>query len=482
MTLHKIPKLHTCLYVFTIAGAAYFFACASSDTQSSRGQGQYGDRNGEQSGILWQKSYGGRRNEFAAGVQQTRDPGYIVAGTSFSLDGNVSGHHASTDSADYWLIKIDAERNPQWQKSYGGTGDDEASAVEQTLDGGYIIAGYSNSTNGDVKGNHGGYDYWVLKIDGTGAIQWQKSFGGSGDDEARSVVQTHDGGYIVAGISSSTDGDVTGNHGGPDYWIVKLDANGGLQWEKSLGGSGNDDAYVVRQCWDGNYIVAGRSNSSDGDVTNSFGGFDIWVVKLSQSGAVRWQKSYGGSDDEECGDIQQTSDAGFIIAGSSMSTGGEVSGNHGGYDYWIVKIDSSGVIQWQKSLGGHSDDDARSIWQCGDGSFIVAGNTLSYDGDVTGHRGGLDCWIVKMDASGGMQWQKTFGGEGDDEAVGIQQTGDGGFVAVASSNSSTGDVTGNHGGYDYWVVKFSGNAPAQQRRQQGGGRRGSRRGGFGGGY
>ena len=182
----------------------------------------------------------------------------------------------------------------QWAKCYGGSEYDAALSIQQTTDGGYIVAGLSLSNDNDVSGNHGGEDYWIVKLTSTGSIEWQKSLGGSGEDRASSVIQTTDGGYIIAGTSNSNDGDVSGNHGRDDYWIVKLSSTGILEWQKSLGGSGDDDANSIQQTTDGGYIIAGGSNSNDGDVSGNHGSDDYWIVKLAPSGSIEWQKSLGG--------------------------------------------------------------------------------------------------------------------------------------------------------------------------------------------
>ena len=179
-----------------------------------------------------------------------------------------------------------AQPTIEWQKSLGGTGSDGATTIQQTADGGYIVAGASISTDGDVTGNHGGNDYWVVKLNSTGTITWQKCLGGTGDDFASSIQQTIDGGYIVAGYSESTNGDVTGNHGGQDYWVIKLDSTGSITWQKSLGGTSQDYAYAIQQTADGGYIVAGYTTSTDGDVTGNHGDYDYWVVKLSPAVGV----------------------------------------------------------------------------------------------------------------------------------------------------------------------------------------------------
>ncbi|MCP4458407.1 MAG: DUF4493 domain-containing protein [Cytophagales bacterium] len=400
----------------------------------------------------FQVSLGGSIGDNAKSIQETGDGGYIVVGLSNSTDGDVTGNHGNYD---YWIVKLDVSGNISWEKSLGGTGSDYAYSIQETSDGGYIVAGLSNSTDGDVTGGHGSSDdYWIVKLDGSGNLSWEKSLGGSGNDYAESIQETSDGGYIVAGRSTSTDGDVTGNHGGYDSWVVKLDASGNLSWEKSLGGSANDYAESIQETSDGGYIVAVQSNSLDGDITGNHGGNDYWVVKLDVSGNLSWEKSLGGTGHDYAYSIQETSDGGYIVAGSSQSSDGDVTGNNGNYDYWVVKLDVSGNLSWQKSLGGSGGDYAYSIQETSDGEYIVAGSSYSSDGDVTSNQGSADYWVVKLDVSGNLSWEKSLGGSSGDYATSIQQTSDGGYIVAGYSESSDGDVTGNHGGSDYWVVKI----------------------------
>ena len=184
--------------------------------------------------IEWERSYGGSSGDFARAIQQTADGGYIVVGFSHSQDGDVTENHGKFD---FWIVKLNLKGNIVWQKSLGGSRADTAHSVQQTTDGGYIVAGYSNSDDGDVSGHRGMYDYWVIKLDAEGNLIWQRTLGGKGMDMATSVQQTKDGGYIAIGFSYSDDGDVSGNHGDSDYWVVKLNGEGDIIWQKSLGGS-----------------------------------------------------------------------------------------------------------------------------------------------------------------------------------------------------------------------------------------------------
>jgi len=402
--------------------------------------------------IEWQKSLGGLDGAYS--IAQTRDGGYIVAGFSESPDGDVAGHHGETAWPNYWIVKLTSSGKIEWQKSVGGSGGDIANSIAQTNDGGYIVAGRGGSTDGDVTGNHGDSDYWIVKLSSTGMIEWEKSVGGSGADVARSIVQTSNGGYIVAGFSYSPDGDVTDNHGDFDYWIVKLTSTGEIEWEKSLGGSGGDQAYSIVQTSDSGYIVAGESFSPDGDVTGNHGGLNYWIVKLRSTGEIEWEKSLGGSGLDGARSIVQTSNGGYIVAGYSDFPNGDVTGNHGRSDSWIVKLTSTGMIEWQKSLGGSGDDGARSIAQTSDDGYIVAGSSESTDGDVTGNHGRSDSWIVKLTSTGMIEWQKSLGGSDDDRATSIAQTSDGGYIVAGYSEPINSDGTINYEAYDFWIVKL----------------------------
>ena len=347
--------------------------------------------------IEWQKSLGGLGNDNSYSIQQTNDGGYIVSGVSDSNDGDVSGNHGNTD---FWVMKLTSIGTIEWQKSLGGTSDEDANSIQQTNDGGYIVVGGSESNDGDVSGNHGSQDIWVVKLNITGAIEWQKSLGGTESESAFSIQQTNEGGYIVLGVSFSNDGDVSGNHGNGDYWAVKLSSIGTIEWQKSLGGTGQDFAFSIQQTTDAGYIVAGLSNSNDGDVSGNHGAsLDYWVVKISSLGAIEWQKSLGGSNSDQARSIQQTNDGGYIVTGESDSNDGDVSGNHGSQDIWVVKLNITGAIEWQKSLGGTESENVFTIQQTNDGGFIVAGGSSSNDGDVSGNHGDVDCWLVKLASS-----------------------------------------------------------------------------------
>ncbi|MCU7552018.1 gliding motility-associated C-terminal domain-containing protein [Chitinophagaceae bacterium LB-8] len=404
--------------------------------------------------IQWQKCLGGTNDDNARSIRPTRDGGYIAIGTSMSTNGDVSKNYGSID---FWVIKMDKNGSVQWQYSLGGSKSDMAYSVEQTSDNGYIIAGYSDSRNGLLSYNQGSTDFWLTKLDINGQLQWQRTFGGSSQDNAHSVIQTQDGGFVIAGSTRSNDGDVSGNHGNFDGWVVKIDASGVPLWIKCYGGTGIDEIQSIQQTSDGGYIMTGYTTSSNGDVSGQHGAEDLWVVKIDGRGNLLWQKALGGTGADTGESIRQTEDGGYIVAGTTKSNNGDVSGNHGDVDAWVVKLDPNGNLQWQKCYGGSGQDQATCISQTADKGFLIGAQTASSNGDVSGNHGGLDYWVVRTDGFGNIQWQQCFGGSGSDMLASLEPTKDGWFVAIGSTTSQDGDVTGIHGSsHDYWVVKFGG--------------------------
>jgi hypothetical protein len=454
--------------------------------------------------IQWQNVLGGNTDDIAYSISQTSDGGYIVAGTTVQEVGGTSGSRypitytgsggttilltnlligetvevisktqrysiraesvnptaaptagsgtISSENTDILVIKLDSSGNVQWQKVYGSGYDDGASAVMQTSDGGYVLAGYT--------GAGGNRDVLILRLDSSGGVVWQKVMGGSYVDTASDIRQTTDGGYIVAGTSySSTSGIVGASHGSGDVWVIRLDQTGTVVWQRLYGGYGDDNGYSIRQTSDGGYILTGSTYSDNsGDVGPNHGPDDMWVVKLDSSGTIQWQKVLGGNAHETGYSIRQTTDGGYIVAGVTGSNNtGDVGPSHGNGDYWVVKLNSAGTIQWQKVLGGSKVDNGRAVEQTSDGGYIVTGySTSDNSGDVGPGHNSCDAWVVKLDSAGTIQWQKPFGGSGTEWGMDIRQTSDGGYIFTGQTDSSNnGDVGTNHGRNDFWVVKLA---------------------------
>jgi hypothetical protein len=314
------------------------------------------------SATYFAKTYGGTDLDWASSVQQTSDGGYIVAGYTASF---------GASSWDIFLIKTDANGNIQWAKTYGGTDEDRAHSVQQTSDGGHIVAGVTFSFG------TGYSDAFLVKTDANGNIVWAKTYGGTYSDYAYSVQQTSDGGYIVAGVTLSF------GTGGPDIFLIKTDANGNIVWAKTYRGTGWNEAYSVQQTSDGGYIVAGGKWS--------FGaGYDALLVKTDANGNIQWAKTYGGTDYDIAFSVQQTSDGGYIVEGVTLSLGA------GGGDVFLIKTDADGNIIWAKTYGGTDLDWAFSVQQTSDGGYTVAGYTDSFGA------GYGDIFLIKTDANGNI--------------------------------------------------------------------------------
>lgn len=406
--------------------------------------------------IQWESVLGGSDEDQATFGLQTLDGGYVVVGSTASNDYDVSGNHGAYD---YWVVKLNSQGNIDWQKTLGGSSVEDVRWIIQTADSGYMVCGSSSSHNGNVTGHHGGYeeDYWIVKLNKKGIIKWQKSYGGSKRDHAVCISRTIDSGYIISGITYSTDGDVThnGDSNYGDNWIVKIDSIGNIKWQKTYGGSGSEYPATIKQTFDKGYIIAGYSNSHDGDITHNHGDFDYWVFKIDSLGVMQWQKSLGGSKADYAYSIIQLNDSGYILAGRTSSKNGNVTGNHGNTDYWIVRLGNQGDIKWQKTYGGSNQDEARSMQQTSDGGFVIAGFSASTNDDVTSNHGGIDDWVIKIDSTGILQWQKTYGGSKEDVATCIQTTSDGGYVLFGDTQSNDGDVTKYYNGANFWVVKLA---------------------------
>ena len=353
----------------------------------------------------------------------------------------------------------------RWQQNLGGAADDLLFAAQPTADGGWIVGGSSSSPAGGNKTStsYGGKDFWVVRLDASGAKVWDKSFGGAGDDLLFSVQQTEEGGFVLGGYSASAPGGnkTSANYGLGDMWIIRLDASGNKIWEQTCGGTGEDGLFAVQQTGDGGFVCAGYSYSTAGGNKNSanFGGSDFWLVRLDANGAKLWDKSYGGADDDTCYSLQQVTN-GIVLAGASLSVrgGGKTSVNYGGTDFWLVRTDASGNKLWDQSYGGTGEDGVLSVsvLPTGDGGFLLGGDSTSKaDGTKTSPAYGQeDFWVVRVDSTGKQLWDRSFGGTGSDLLTGMQPGPNGGFVLAGGSSSG---VTGNKtsasfGGTDFWVV------------------------------
>jgi hypothetical protein len=354
----------------------------------------------------WVKTFGGSEDDSGSSVQQTSDGGFILVGTTTSF---------GAGGFDVWLIKTDADGNKLWEKTFGGIRDDRGHSVQQTSDGGFILLGWTESFDAREA------DVWLVKTDASGNIEWDRTFGGSDRDKGSSVQQTSDGGFILVGYTESFGA------GWADVWLIKTDADGNKLWEKTFGGSGLDSGSSVQQTSDGGFILVGTTTSFGA------GGFDVWLIKTDADGNKLWEKTFGGSGRDWGSSVQQTSDGGFIIVGYTASFGAG--------DVWLIKTDANGNKQWDRTFGGSDWDEGWSVQQTSDGGFIIVGWTWSFGA------GWADVWLIKTDANGNKQWDRTFGGSDWDWGFSVQQTSDGGFIIVGATESF------GAGDYDVLLIK-----------------------------
>jgi predicted secreted protein len=358
---------------------------------------------------MWTKTYGGTGSDIGqGGVVQTSDGGYAIAGATSSF---------GAGGWDFWLIKTDANGNMQWNKTYGEALDEYSGGMCHTNDGGYALSGYTSSSGA------GGNDGWLVKTDAAGNMQWNKTYGGTGDEHVMHVIQCGDGGYAMSGRTSSFGA------GGNDSWLIKTDAFGNMQWNKTYGGTGDDVSTSVVQNSDGSYTMAG--------VTNSFGasGTDAWLVKTDATGNTLWNKTYGGSGSDGAESMIQTSDGGYATIGYTRSFGGI-------FKAYLVKTDSSGNMQWYNAYEGDTDFGIHMI-QTADGGYAIVGYSFLSSTNA-------DFLLIKTDASGNMQWKLNYGGTAQDNGYDLVQTSDGGYALLGKTASSgAGDM-------DFWLVKTDG--------------------------
>ena len=361
----------------------------------------------------WSKTYGGSGRDYGYSVQQASDGGYILTGHTWSF---------GSGGWDVYLVKTDSEGNEIWSNTFGGSNDDGGECVQQTMDGGYIIAGFTTRPGTDDN------EVYLIKTGSNGNEQWTKTYGGDKDDYAYFVQQTTDGGYIITGITESF------TSGGWDVYLLKTNSNGNEIWSKSFGSTNDDIGEVVQQTSDEGYIITGRTKSFGS------GGFDVYLIKTDTEGNEIWNRTYGGVNDDYGRSIRETTDDGYIITGKTKSFGS------GGSDVYLIKTDSEGDEIWSKTFGGSNDDGGHSVIQTFDGGYVLTGYTYNRE-TLLGSTS--DVYLLKTDSDGNEVWSRTFGNS-HEYGYSVHQTANGDYIIVGHTNNGVSST------YDIYLVKVGG--------------------------
>lgn len=392
------------------------------------------------SDIVWSKTYGGKGSDGGGYMSKTDDDGFVIVGSSNSED-----IYNNKGGADIIVYKLNKDLETEWFKSFGGSRDEASTCIIQTKDKGFIIAGHSKSNDGDIDTNRGYDDVLVLKIDSLGGLERSKTYGGNEYDMAQSIIQTNDGSYVIAGLTYNELGYT-------DLLIIKVNSDGNILWQKTLGGQKDEYANSILETKDDGLLIVSHSESKDENIDGK-GKFDAWLLKLNPNGDVVWQRTYGGPNSDILNSIILTTDNNYLLVGRSYSTIGDVDKNQGGPDFWILKIDLFGNIIWSKTYGGSYTDYAVSVINDVNGGYVFVGNTASKDGDIDYNNGILNYCIYSINSEGVINWSNTYGGSDRDFVGSVCKSVDGHYLLSGYVFSADGDVKGSSGNSDMWIIK-----------------------------
>ena len=404
------------------------------------------------------ETLGGSKNDAFNAVKATTDGGYITAGYTQSNNGDIL--EKTNTSFDFLISKFSSKNILEWQKTFGGSDDDRATAIVQTLDGGFAVLGFTKSTDIAVSANAGSKDFWLLKLTSNGNLLWEKSFGFSGADYGTDLIETKEGGFLITGVLDVSASDGQGSakstatkHSGGDYWAIKTDNTGALEWSRFFGGSFTEVPLGVLETDAHNFVIVGSSDSKDFNISNNKGSYDFWIIKISTEGTLLWEKSFGGSEIDEAKAITTTNDGNFIIVGDTRSTDKNVSKNNGAADIWVLKVSEEGTLLWEKTIGGTNFDVARAVSRTQDNGYLISGSSRSLDNGFE-NKGQNDALILKIDKNGNLLWKKTFGGSEIDFLYGVVELENTAIIAVGESSSSDQDILENKGFTDALIIQI----------------------------
>jgi len=405
--------------------------------------------------------YGGSNEDIAHAIIKTDDGGFAVIGNTKSNDNDL--YFKTTDASDILFLKFKSDLQIEYIKTYGGSGDDRGYDLVQLVDQGFILLGYSKSSDGDASLNKGQHDNWIIRIDKKGEIIWEKSFGFSGHDHAYNIISTLDGGFFFNGFLDVTASNGLGmdgkknislkKHGVGEFWCHKIDKNGNLQWRKYFGGTNNDRSYDAIQTSDGDFIVIGTSESNDFEISNSKGSYDMWVIKLDNNGNLLWEKSFGGKGYDGGQAVIENSYGNIMVLGQTNSSDGDITNPLGSSDFFLVNMTRKGEILNIENLGTSDFDSGKSIMELDDGSLFLLGHTtdnLSTDENI-----GSDILFIKTLPNGVFIEKQKIGGTGTDIGYDFTQLIDGSIIIVGSSDSEDGFFSKSNGKEDVFIAKWN---------------------------
>ncbi|MCT8340591.1 T9SS type A sorting domain-containing protein [Flavobacteriaceae bacterium TK19130] len=414
--------------------------------------------------VLWEKSYGGAHGDYLYDAQSTADFGFILAGSSVS-EKSGNKQEKGYGGLDYFIWKMDEQGSLDWQKTYGGPGSDFLQKIITTRDGGFLLAGTSDSAKGGLKKDdpYGMGDFWVVKLNADGSEQWQRTIGGVSADILKTAMELPEGGYLLAGSSSSPKSKAkkTKNQGNKDYWVIKLDSAGEVEWESSFGGKYVDEIEAVCSAPDKGFYLLGYSNSPDGPLkaAKNLGGGDYWLIRIDKLGNLIWEKAFGGEGDDHPYAMLRRKNGNILVGGISSTKSGAMkqAANSKGTDFWVFEMDNESGIVWEETYDIGEYDVLSSMEENNDRTVLLAGYAKSENVGrrASDSRGINDYVAIKIKPDGKEKWRQEIGSKGEDVLKRLIETRGGGYLmAGTSSGAISGERNSKQGRSDFWVVKL----------------------------
>lgn len=446
MTMKNTP-----LFFLITLISIFAYSCGTDSTPSDKD-------------FKWVNTYGGSELEYAKSIVQTNDGGYVAVGKTESSDGDFSNTNSFGDMI--FAMKVSSSGETEWIKTFGGSGIDRGNSVIQTNDNGFVISGMTTSNDEDFANmNKGDRDRFLIKLSASGETEWIKTYGGSSTDwgEEHTLTQTSAGDYVLTGHSSSTDGDFEGyNNQSWSIFVMQINSTGQIEWIKTFNGNGSQSGRGINKTSDGGLILTGFSTSDDGDFDGlNQGDRDIVLIKLNSLGETEWLKTFGGSGHEFGLSTAEGNDNSYLITGYTDSNDGDFENtNNGGFDIFVIKVSQNGETEWIKSLGGSNEEFGHSIISLSDNNYLITGYTKSTDGDFDGIKDERsdDIFAIKLSESGNKEWVKTYGGSDNETGYSVIENSSGEYILTGDTRSNNEDFEGmNNGESDIFILQINSN-------------------------